>query len=49
MPLIWAEVLLWGQFLLCKYVFIADKDGKFVSITNRYQILLLLHLYSALV
>ena len=37
-PLIWAELLLWGQFFLCKFVFIADKDGKFVSITNRYHI-----------
>ena len=37
-PVIWAEVLSWGQFLLCKYFFIADKDGKFVSISNRYNI-----------
>ena len=36
-PLVWAEVILWGQFLLCKFAFIADKDGKFVSITNRYH------------
>ena len=41
-PVIWAEVLLWGQFFLCKYVFIADKDGKFVSITNRYIYYLLI-------
>ena len=36
-PVVWAEVILWGQFLLCKFAFIADKDGKFVSITNRYH------------
>lgn len=35
-PVIWAEVILWLQFLLCKYIYISDKDGKFVSITNRY-------------
>ena len=37
-PLIWAELLLWGQFFLCKFVFIADKEGKFISITNRYHV-----------
>ena len=35
---VWAELVFWGQFFLCKYGFIADKDGKFVAITNRYNI-----------
>ncbi len=42
LPLVWAELILWGQFFLCKFAFIADKDGKFVSITNRYIINLIL-------
>ena len=37
-PIIWAELLLWGQFFLCKFIFIADKEGKFISITNRYHV-----------
>ena len=35
-PVIWARVIFYSQFLVCKFLFFADKEGKFISITNRY-------------
>ena len=35
-PVIWARIIFYSQFLVCKFLFFADKEGKFISITNRY-------------
>ena len=35
-PVIWARIIFYSQYLVCKFLFFADKEGKFISITNRY-------------
>jgi hypothetical protein len=37
-PIIWARIIFYSQYLVCKFLFFADKEGKFISITNRYII-----------
>ena len=35
-PVIWARAIFYSQYLICKFLFFADKEGKFISITNRW-------------
>lgn len=35
-PITWARAIFYSQYLICKFLFFADKEGKFISITNRW-------------
>ena len=34
-PLIWTKIVFYSQFLVCKFFFLLDKDGKFIFVTNK--------------
>ncbi len=34
-PVVWSQLVFLGQNILCRLIFIEDKRGKFIALTNR--------------